>query len=349
MEQPVSGFLSFSDRKLLLFEHKHETDGRMRDRYKAILLLDQGWSYQKIAEALLINQNTIRRYFEAFQEGGIDTLILLKYQGRPAQLSEIQQEQLKDHLRENIYLSASQVQSYIEKAFSITYTAKGVVNLLHRLGFAYKKPKLVPGKADSEKQRLFLEEYDKLKQEQKEDEVILFMDGVHPQHNSKPAYGWIEKGKIKELQSNTGRERININGTLNPKTFEVISRQDASINAQSTIKLLKQVEQYYDKASRITIICDNARYYKSKLVQEYLGTSKIDLKFLPPYSPNLNLIERFWRFFHKKVTYNQYYENFAAFKKAVNAFFDSIPSFYGELKSLLVQKFYIINSQTKSA
>ena len=175
------------------------------------------------------------------------------------------------------------------------------------------------------------------------------MDGVHPQHNSKPAYGWIEKGKIKELKSNTGRERININGALNPETFEVISGQDDSINAQSTIKLFEKIEKYYDQASTITIICDNARYYKSKLVQEYLKTSKIDLKFLPPYSPNLNLIERFWKFFHKKVTYNQYYEKFSDFRRAVNDFFDSIPSFYKELTSLLTQNFSIINSQIKIA
>ena len=347
MEQPSAKFLAPSERKLLLTEHKRERDGRIRDRYKTILLLDQGLSYQQVAEVLFLHSSSPRRYFEAFQEGGIDTLILLKYQGRPAQLSESQQEQLKEHLRENIYLSASQVGSYIQETFAILYTTKGIVNLLHRLGFAYKKPKLIPGKADAEKQKAFLEEYEKLKKERKEGEEILFMDGVHPQHNSKPAYGWIEKGKIKELQSNTGRERININGALNPDTFDVVARQDPTINAQSTIKLLKEIEQYYKDAPIMTVICDNAKYYKSKLVQEYLTTSKIRLKFLPPYSPNLNLIERFWRFFHKKVTYNQYHENFSAFKKAVNTFFDSIPSFYGELKSLLVQKFYIINSQTK--
>lgn len=347
MEQPVSHFLTFKERQILLSEQRKEKDVAIKDRYRVILLLDQGWSYQKIAEALFLSTNTIRRYFEAYKEGGIDNLILLKYKGRPSQLSEEQEEKLKDHLRENLYISASKVCSYIQEAFSVTYNVKGAVNLLHRLGFTYKKPKLVPGKADADKQKAFLNEYEILKKEQKEDEEVLFMDGVHPQHNSKPAYGWIEKGKTKELKSNTGRERININGALNPETFEVISRQDDTINAQSTIELLKKIENYYNKASKITIICDNARYYKSKLVQEYLKTSKIDLKFLPPYSPNLNLIERFWKFFHKKVTYNQYYEKFSDFKKAVNDFFDSIPSFYGELKSLLTQNFSIINSQTK--
>jgi transposase len=290
MEQPTTRFLTIQERQLLLSEHKKENDGKTKDRYKVILLLDQGWSYAKIAEALFLNGNTIRRYFEAYKEGGIDNLILLKYKGRPSQLSEEEEKQLKNHLKENLYISASKICSYIQKSFSVTYSVKGVVSLLHRLGFTYKKPKLVPGKADAEKQRAFLHEYDLLKKEQKKDEKILFMDGVHPQHNAKPAYGWIEKGKTKELKSNTGRERININGAINPETFEVISRQDDSINAQSTIELLEKIEKHYDQAPKITVICDNARYYKSKLVQEYLKTSKIDLKFLPPYSPNLNLI-----------------------------------------------------------
>ena len=61
-------------------------------------------------------------------------------------------------------------------------------------------------------------------------------------------------------------------------------------------------------AKRISIICDNARYYRSKAVAEYSKTSRIKLVFLPPYSPNLNLIERFWKFFKRQVLYNTYYE-----------------------------------------
>jgi len=298
--------------------------------------LDQGLSYQQLAEVLFLNPNTPRQYFKAFQDVGVDGLILLKYQVCPAQLPESQQEQLQAHLRKHIYLSAFQVRSYIQKSFFITYPTRGVGNLLHRLGFAYKKPKLIPGKADARRQRAFLQEYDKLKKEPKEDEEILFMDAAHSQDNSKAAYSWIEKGKVKEFQSNTGRQGISINEALTLDTYEMIARQDASINAQSTIKRLKKIEQNDDKTFKITVICDNAKDYKSKLVQEYLTTSRINLKSLPPHSPDLNLAESFWSFFHKKVTYQQCYENFSAFKKAVNAFFDSIPSFSKQLKRLLV-------------
>jgi transposase len=63
--------------------------------------------------------------------------------------------------------------------------------------------------------------------------------------------------------------------------------------------LLQQIEQQHPAAARIYVICDNARYYYSQLVTEHLSDSKIELIFLPPYAPNLNLIERYWRFFKK--------------------------------------------------
>jgi len=74
--------------------------------------------------------------------------------------------------------------------------------------------------------------------------------------------------------------------------------------------LLKKIEKKHNQAKVIYIICDNAGYYRSKMVREHLEGSKIELVFLPPYSPNLNLIERYWKFFKKKVLYNQYYPTF---------------------------------------
>ena len=76
----------------------------------------------------------------------------------------------------------------------------------------------------------------------------------------------------------------------------------------------------YPAAKKITVILDNARYYRSKVVAEYLQNSRIELMFLPPYSPNLNLIERFWKFFKKQVLYNQYYGTFRQFKSACEFF-----------------------------
>jgi transposase len=169
--------------------------------------------------------------------------------------------------------------------------------LLHRLGYVYKKPKLVPGKADAEAQRTFLESYEKLKKDKDSEDPIYFMDATHPRHNLVLGYGWIKRGVERELPSNTGRDRLNINGAIDLKRLKPVVRFDATIDANSTIALFDQIEHANPTAKRIYVICDNARYYGSKKVRHFLDSSKIELVFLPPYSPNLNLIERFWKFF----------------------------------------------------
>ena len=95
-------------------------------------------------------------------------------------------------------------------------------NWLHRHKFSYKKPNLVPGKADKQKQKEWLVEYEKLRNSLPEDESICFMDGVHPTHNVQPAYGWIRRGVRKEIGTNTGRARINLSGIVDVISYNVV-------------------------------------------------------------------------------------------------------------------------------
>ncbi len=132
---------------------------------------------------------------------------------------------------------------------------------------------------------------------------VYFTDATHPTHNSTPAYGWIRRGKEKELVANSGRRRLNLHGALNTETHEVISLSADSINTAATVMLFERIEQAHPSAESIYVIADNAGCYHAGAVKEYLasGRSRIWLWFLPPYSPNLNLIERLWKFFRKKV------------------------------------------------
>jgi transposase len=344
MEHPGKPFLEPPERDSLKALHRPERDKRICDRIKAMLLLDKGWAYREVSEALLLDEDTIRRYYKTYTEGGIESLSTLHYSGRLAKLEKSQLDDLEAYVKETVPSTAQEVLEYIRQKFNITYSESAVILLLHKLEFVYKKPKLVPGKADREKQQQFLSELEELKGSLEENDKIFYMDGVHPQHNSKPAYGWMKKGKDTILKSNTGRQRININGALDPDTLEVSIQVDTAVNAQSTIQLFNQLEAKNNAANRIIIICDNARYYRSNLVKEYLKQSRIEIKFLPPYAPNLNLIERLWRFMNKKIRNNKYYEKFDAFRAAVFGFFEKIDSYQSELASLLTQKFHIINS-----
>ncbi|SDZ12306.1 transposase [Nitrosomonas sp. Nm58] len=152
---------------------------------------------------------------------------------------------------------------------------QGITQLLCRMGYVYKKLKLVPGKADTEKQCAFVECYEELKASKAPEDPIYFMDATHPHHNPVTSYGWIKRGQDREIRSNIGRQRLNINGAINTVSLQTIIRYDDTINAQSTIQLFQQIEAHHPTAAHIYIICDNARYYRSQLVNDYLNGSKI--------------------------------------------------------------------------
>lgn len=343
MRQPDPHFLSRPERNSLETLQKRERDKRLCDRIRVILLLDNGWSYDKIATALFLDRSTIQRYYQLYINDGLQELLNLNYSGSACKLNQDALDQIKAYVKKTTPKTAAEVVDYIKKHFDVEYTISAVISLLHRLGFVYKKPKLVPGKADAEKQEEFIKDLEKLEADLGGNDKIFYMDAVHPQHNSKPAYGWIEKGEEKILKANTGRQRMNINGAIDIDMMNVTINLTESVNAQSTISLFQQLEEGYPDAERIVIICDNARYYKSTLVKDYLKYSKIELRFLPPYSPNLNLIERLWRFMNKKIRDNIYYEKFCDFKKSVLGFFENISLYKEKLKELLVKKFHIIN------
>lgn len=334
--------LTSKEREDLIKLHNSIKEKRLADRVKCIVLLSDGYTQNEVASILFITARTVFRYKELFNES-IEKLLEWEYKGRFPKLSPQQEMELIGHLRENLYSTSSEIANYIKMTFNVDFTSDGLVITLHRLGFSYKKTKLVPSKADRAKQEKFVEEYKELRKNLKEDEKIYFMDAVHPTHNSKPGRGWIETGTEKEIKSNTGRERVNINGVYNPCTHEIIVREDKSINSDSTIELFKTIESKHLDLSTIYIISDNAKYYYSKNVRTYLETSRIVLVPLPSYSPNLNLIERLWKLFKKNVVYNKYYEKFLQFKNAVFDFFENKIHLMGkELESLMTEKFHLV-------
>jgi transposase len=167
-------------------------------------------------------------------------------------------------------------------------------------------------------------------------------DAVHPQHNTRASYGWITSGENFDIASNSGRSRLNINGAINAHDVtRVVVREDQRINTESVINLFKALEQV-EPTGTIYVICDNARYYHSRAVKKWVKTSRIKQVFLPSYAPNLNLIERLWKFMRKKVISAYYYPTKEEFREAVLSFFANIKDFKSELENLMTLNFQII-------
>lgn len=337
-------FLTASEVKILKVAHRALRNKRRADRIKTILSLNEGFSYSQIAKILLLDDSTLRDYYQQYRQGGLNILLEDHYSERAAtKLTVKQEKELKNYLDKNLYTNARKIVEYVKEKYAVLFTVSEITALLHKLGFVYKKTKQVPGKADEEKQRAFIKEYEKIKRKKGKDDIIYFADASHPQHNSLPAYGWILKGKTKELKSNTGRKRLNLHGALNLEEIDVVIREDKTINYISTINLYRQLEEKHPKGT-IWVIEDNASYYKKKEVQDYLKTSRVKIIFLPAYAPNLNIIERLWKFMHEEILYNEYYSSFLEFKDACMNFFDNIGNYKKELEKRLADNFEIVPS-----
>ena len=316
--------------------HRAERNKNAAYKINAIILLGSGWNLKQVKEALLVDDETLRTYIEKYRSGGVVKLIETNYSGRMRRLSQAQIDELCMELETRIYLTTYAVIDFVKNQFSVNYTPSGMRDLLHQLGYEFKKPKLVPGNPDREAQEIFVEQYERFMEEKDADVEVIFIDAVHPQHNTMAAYGWIKQGQARELKTNSGRERLNLHGALNIETGEVTIIESETVNSDSTIELLETLEQKYFLSNKLHIILDNARYHYSKEVAEYLETTdKINLVFLPSYSPELNLIERVWKYFKKLVLYNKYYENLDAFRAASINFLLDIRDGKHCLRSLL--------------
>ena len=331
----MQNFLSPDERERLRTLHKKERDKRICYRINAVLLYDEGWTYLEIAEALLLSEGAIKQHV---QEYFATQKLKPENGGSMSKLNTQQTEQLLLHLQEHTYLFAKDIVAYVKAIFQIEYTVRGMIAWLEHHEFSYKKPAVVPGKANKEAQEQWIEAYKALKGQLPANEAICFIDGVHPTHNTKPAYGWIKKGERKEISTNTGRQRLNLSGAIDIITKKVLVHLDSTLNTQSTIAFFQKLEAAYPEARMVHVFCDNAKYYKNKEVTEYLSQSKIKIHFLPTYSPNLNPIERLWKLMNEEVLNNKYYENFADFKCAILGFFESLAEPSEEMAQRLMKR-----------
>lgn len=335
--------LDDTTRSLLRKEQKVNRDKRVYVKVTVLLMLDQGFSIELVSTCLGIDDSTVYRYVQLYRSAASLSDYLdnhwVGYQGR---LNEKQEQLLKEEVSTHLYTTAKEVCLWILHTFGFEYSHQGVAKLLHRLGFVFKKAKHVPGFADVEKQKEHLAQFEAFMAQKDENSVVYFNDGVHPMHNTRPEYGWILKGDEYPIPANSGRSRVNITGAINAEDVtDVIAVEDKMVNAQSVIKAWEAAEKRHPE-KQIYHICDNAKYYHSKVLKEWLVKHpNTHVWFLPAYAPNLNLIERLWKFLRKQVINSEYYASFMEFKHAVMGFFSNISDHKSALESLLTLRFHL--------
>lgn len=203
-----------------------------------------------------------------------------------------------------------------------------------------------PGKAPSEYvQKEFIEYYYNILEESKQgNKHVLFYDPVHQLHNTINGKCWQTKGGKNTilLPSNTGRKRITILGAINPINFCFTSiTLEGMVDKVITKIVLDNIRETYNDGKPIIIIMDNAAYNRAYEVQDHAVKLGIIIKYLPPYSPNLNLIERVWKFLKRKLK-NKYIEKFQDFKIWIDNFCKDFENYNDEIEKLISNKLQII-------
>lgn len=336
--------LKITDSELTLLKEIQSNGKNKKDYVKvtSIIMFYKGLSVASIVDFLGIDETTVYRNISLYREVGLEKYLESNYIGYVGKLSYTEISDLRNEIASDFYNNSLAICDLVEKKYGEKYTKQGMVDLLHRIGFVYKKTRLEPCEYSIKKQEEFVKEFNKLNAELKENEAIYFSDAVHPQHNTKSSYCWILKGTEKEIKSVSGRKRLNINGLLNANdVIDIITINSETINADSTKALYQKLLDLNPDKKKIYVIADNARYYKNKELNEWLKDSKIVQIFLPPYSPNLNIIERLWKFLKNEVINSTFYRTFDEFKKGISNFFNNIENYEPKLKTLLTNNFHI--------
>ena len=226
---------------------------RIVRRANAILLLDRGWSFAEIAEALFLDDSTIRIWLKEFQEGGVEAIVLFDLKGGTGRLSPLQIDELRAWATQVLPTSTTEIGQFILERFGIDYGRSGLIKLMNRIGFDWKKPESVPGKIDVETQQKFIDAHEDLRNSLGPDETVFYVDAVHPTHQAKPAGRWLPRGQRCALPAASGRDRLNLHGAIDLETGQTRIMDVQTVDAASTIALFEALERSNSTMSRIHV------------------------------------------------------------------------------------------------
>lgn len=331
----------------LHYERYHHPHPLVQRKMEALYLKSQGMKHKDICSLCKITKTTLTVYIKQYQVGGVEELKKIDYKGRPSKLNE-QSDILKEHFEKCPASTIAEASDAIEKITGIKRSPTQIREFMKRNGLRCLKVGYVPGKSvEAEKikeiETYRLEKLEPLLEEAINGEkAVFFVDAAHFVHRAYLGFLWCFTRTF--ICSPSGRKRFNVLGAVNAVTKEIITvTNETYINSETLCQLLFKLTNLSLNIP-IIIVLDNAKYQKCKLVQNYAEELGIQLCYLPSYSPQLNLIERFWKFIRNECLYSKYYESFADFKAAIsNCIATANTDKHSKLNSLLTLKFQTFN------
>lgn len=343
-----AGFLTPEELTLLTALAKsNKLEHRVARRANAMVLLHEGWNFDRVAQALLMDDSTIREWYAEFRTTGVEGLKEFQHKGGMRRMSAEQEAALAAWVTETLPRTTCAVAQWMADEMDIRFDSRsGIIKLLHRLGFEHRKPEAVPAKANVVKQNDFIDHYESQQNGLAADEATVFVDAVHPTHGAHPIGCWMPRGGRVGVDQSSGRDRLNIHGAIDLETGETRMIDVLTVDATSTIALLSAIETMHPDKRRIHVYLDNARYHHAKAVREWLEQPgrRVVLHFIPAYCPHLNPIERLWGLMHREITHNRCYRHYRDFANAILGFLRrTVPENWRDLCDHVSDNFRVID------
>jgi putative transposase len=308
--------LSPERRAALLDRYRTDPEPEVRFRSHILLLLDDGHSWASVASLLFCSSRTIDRWVKRFGAEGMEGLGGHK-PGRPFRFAADWIEVVVEWVTEKVprdfgFLrsrwSCGALALLIRQAHGVAVGRETVRRWLRRGGLVYRRPRPVLGPTDEQRQAK-LDALRKLLAALPEDETAVFQDEVDINTNPKIGSMWMAKGEQATVPTPGNNEKRYLSGSIHWRTGQVFITEGRPKQGRDTALFLAHLDDLRSRLRRykkIHVICDNAKCHGSEAVAIYLyeHRERIDLHFLPAYSPDCNPIERVWWHLHDQITRN---------------------------------------------
>jgi transposase len=332
-------------RKDISDRRRQAQDRRVYQRLSAILWSDDGRTREEIARLTGVSTRQVGQWLRIFRNKGLEELGTLHYQGDPGRLGPAQVKRIRQEIETGVFHNADQIRTWIEASFGVTYSASGVKDLLRRIGASYHKVSGFFWKADVQEQKNWVRKHRRHKREAGPGTRRYFVDACHPVWGVDLLYScWLLVGQRFYVGVGNGRKRLNILGAYCPDDHDYVDLRltKENITGEQFVKLLEALRAKHPETAKFLLYLDDARYYSKPCVKEWLAAHReFRLVPVPAYSPNLNLIERLWKFLRKKAL-SRWHVTFEGMQAAVAEVLDRLGDHRDELSTLMTERFAIV-------
>ncbi len=317
-------------------------DVRMRERYQAMYLSFK-YDWKEISEILGRDYETILSWVYAFNEYGLEGLKMDKQPGRPASLNDEKLGELKNTVQcspRSIGMKFSnwnckRIGEWIKNKFKVRIGVERIRQILHEIGFVIIKPSYRFVLADKIARKRFLQRIKSVFSKFNSGDVMLFQDEASVKQHPTLSARWMLRGTKQYVNTLGNHAKVSIFGAINHTLGKVYHMKSKTMNGKTFMKFMNRLLSSH-KGKKLFLVIDNAPWHTSLEVGKFIKKNKkrLEILWLPPYSPDFNPIEHLWKYMRDNVSHNTFFSTIEELKNVLSEFFKKTYSTPQKIKTL---------------